>query len=139
MRKAAGIILIIMGIGQVANMVASVVGVWPGSFINSGSLFRGLWYLGYWPIIYGALFITGGILSIGKRYWGLCLISALLALVGGIYSVVNALLLGFTIGYLSETWGAWLLVVGALISIIFISLRKKEWQGISDSVDGTVS
>ena len=134
MRIAAGIILIILGIARIVNMIISM-SVLPGSFIDSHSLFEGLWIFGYWPIAYGALFVTGGILCIGKKYWGLCLISALLALIGGIHTVVQALMLGDSI----IPWWSWILIVGALISTIFISLAKKEWQEISDSVDGTVS
>ena len=134
MRIAAGIILIILGIARIVNMIISM-SVLPGSFIDSHSLFEGLWIFGYWPIVYGALFVTGGILCIGKKYWGLCLISALLALIGGIHTVVQALMLGDSI----IPWWSWILIVGALISTIFISLAKKEWQEISDSVDGTVS
>jgi hypothetical protein len=127
MRIAAGIILIILGVVRVANVIISM-GVLPGSFVDSHSLFEGLWMFGYWPVVYGALFVTGGILCIGKRYWGLCLISALLALVGGIYTVVQALWLGYSL----ITWEAWILVVGALISTIFVSLTKYEWEEISD-------
>jgi len=108
----------------------------PGAFINSYSLWEGLLIFGYWPVVYGALFITGGILCIAKKYWGLCLISALLALVGGIYAVAQTLVLGDSI---SIYWETWILIVGALISTIFISITKKEWQEISDSVDGRVS
>lgn len=127
MRIAAGIILIILGVVRVANVIISM-SVLPGSFIDSHSLFEGLWMFGYWPIVYGALFVTGGILCIGKRYWGLCLISALLAFAGGIYTVVQALWLGYSL----MTWEAWILVVGALISAILVSLTKYEWEEISD-------
>ena len=127
MRIAAGIMMIILGAVRVANVIISM-SVLPGSFIDSHSLFEGLWMFGYWPIVYGALFVTGGILCIGKRYWGLCLISALLALVGGIYTVVQALWLGYSL----LTWETWILVVGAVIATIFISLTKHEWEEIAD-------
>jgi uncharacterized membrane protein len=127
MRIAAGTILIILGIVRVVNMIVGV-SVLPGSFIDSYSLLEGLWTFGYWGIVYGALFITGGILCIGKRYWGLCLISALLGLVQGIYTVVQALVFGYS----AATWETWILVVGALIATILISLTKYEWEEISD-------
>ena len=140
MRQAAGIILIILGIVRVVNMFITM-SVMLGQFIDSHSLFEAVWILGYWPIVYGALFITGGILCIGKKYWGLCLTSALLALVGCIYTVVQALLRGHldNLGDFLITWETWILVVGAVISTVFISLSRKEWQEISDSVDGKVS
>jgi len=126
MRIAAGIIMIILGVVRVANVIIST-SVLPGSFTDSHSLFEGLWMFGYWPIVYGALFVTGGILCIGKRYWGLCLVSSLLALVGGIYTVVQRLLLGDSL----VTWETWILVVGAVIATIFISLTKHEWEEIA--------
>jgi hypothetical protein len=134
MRIAAGILLIILGIVRVANIIINMSV--PGAFINSYSLWEGFLIFGYWPVVYGALFITGGILCIAKKYWGLCLISSLLALVGGIYAVAQTLVLGDSI---SIYWETWILIVGALISTIFISITKKEWQEISDSVDGKVS
>ena len=134
MRIAAGIILIILGIVRVANIVINMS--LPGAFINSYSLLEGLLIFGYWPVVYGALFVTGGILCIGKKHWGLCLVSALLALAGGVYAAAQTLVLGDSI---SINWETWILIVGALISTVFISVVKKEWREISDSVDGKVS
>ena len=131
MRIAVGILMIILGIVRVANIVINMSV--PGAFVNSYSLWERLLIFGYWPVVYGALFITGGILCIAKKYWGLCLISALLALVGGIYAIGQTLVLGDSI---SIYWETWILIVGALISTIFISITKKEWQEFSDSVDG---
>jgi hypothetical protein len=127
MRIAAGIILIILGVVRVANMIINMSV--PDAFINSYSLWEGLLIFGYWPVVYCALFITGGILCIAKKYWGLCLISSLLALVGGIYAVAQTLVLGDSI---SIYWETWILIVGALISTIFVSLTKYEWEEISD-------
>jgi hypothetical protein len=36
-------------------------------------------------------------------------------------------------------WTALFVIIGAVISTVFISLSKKEWQEISDSVDCEVS
>ena len=123
MRKAAGIILIIIGIVEVVNMITGVS-------ISSGSFLEWLLIFAYWSIVYGALFVTGGILCMVKKYWGLCLISALLALVGGLHKALlfgdKALLFG------GIAWDIWILVVGGIIATIFISLRKKEWQEIAD-------
>ena len=134
MRKAAGIILIVIGILQVIGMIISVIRFSQVDLI---------WIIAYWPLAYGALFITGGILCIRKKCWELCLTSALLALVGGIYYVVSTPLGGYVyvpwLGLVSVPWQNWILVIGALVSTIFISLSRKEWQEISDSADGKVS
>ena len=116
MRQAAGIILIIVGIVEVVNMITGVS-------ISSRSFLEWLLVFAYWSIVYGALFVTGGILCMVKKYWGLCLISALLALVGGLH---KALLFG------DMTWDIWVIIIGAVIATIFVSLRKKEWQEIAD-------
>ena len=77
-----------------------------------------------WRIAIGAFLITGGVLCLRRRYWGLCLASALLALFIGISFVVEPLLHG----YFLMTWDTSILILGAVISTIFISLTKKEWQ-----------
>ena len=135
MRKAAGIILIILGVLHVVGVILSmrVIG---GSFIDSRSLLEAVWSFGYWSIVYAALFVTGGILCIVKRYWGLCLLSASLMLFFEIIPLVEDLL---RYGGLYRTLFTWIVLPGALIATVFISVRKKEWQEFSDSVDGKVS
>ena len=130
MRKAAGIMLIVIGIVQVIGMIINVI----GSDILFSAYYR-IWVSAYWPIVFGGLFVTGGISCLRKKYWELCLTSALLALVGGIHYVVTAVLLGT----LDVRWQNWILVVGALISTVFISRTKKEWKEISDSMNYEVS
>jgi len=38
----------------------------------------------------------------------------------------------YLLAELPVNWGMWLLVSGAVLSIIFIILRKKEWSEILD-------
>ena len=45
----------------------------------------------------------------------------------------------FYIRVMAVDWGSWPVLLGAVIAIIFICLRRKEWQEIPDSVDGKVS
>ena len=138
MRKAAGIILIILGVLHVVGWILSmrVIG---GSFIDSRSLLEAVWSFGYWSIFYGALFVTGGILCIGKRYWGLCLLSASLMLSFEIIPLVEDFMRSGGLYSLYRPLSIWILLPGALIATVFISVRKKEWQEFSDSVDGKVS
>ena len=89
--------------------------------------------------------IIGGILCFRREYWRACLASALFA----------AFFVGFNIVHFSDlspfSWGApwrhyiyigwplWVMLIAAAISVIFVVCTKKEWQEISDLVDGNVS
>jgi hypothetical protein len=124
MRKAAGVIMIIIG--------AIVLGMSIGSFwwvawsINLFAVFMLAW----------AIFaFIGGILCLMRRHWGVCLASAIAAVVFGLVGSP----LGFFIAPLGGIVGFPLVLVVGIVSIVFISLRKKEWQEISGSVDGKVS
>jgi hypothetical protein len=139
MRKAAGIILIVLGggilVGAIIN-VRSLVGnvVPPSSFVSLmlSAVFHG--------IVYGGLPLAGGVFCLKRTYWGLCLVSALLTFVVTIPTVVAMLQYASYYSFdFIPFWENWIMTVGALISTIFISLRKKEWQGFLDSVDGKVS
>ncbi len=126
MRKAAGIILIILGIVEVGGGIISVRGLLAGPMSIPVSA---IWLAVSFPIVYAALLVTGGVLCVRKKYWELCLTSALLALVVGIVPVVAQLLRG-SLDVL-VAWENWIVVVGAVISTIFISLMRKEWKEIS--------
>ena len=86
-------------------------------------------------IIFCGLLVAGGVLCLKRRHWGVCLVSAVVTLSLWIAPVVMMLLEGS----FSALWRFAIQVPGALISTVFISLTKKEWQEISDSVDGKVS
>jgi len=116
MRTAAGIMLIILGILGLIHLI--IIGLGDFGILLSSPPFV------LWRIVFGAFFVTGGVLCLMRRYWGLCLASALLALFIGGFSVVQPLLHG----YFLMTWNTWIPILGAVISTIFISLTKKEWQ-----------
>ena len=131
MRQAAGIILIIL---VVFGLVALIIDVrtLSGLDIDSSILVSNLFGLVYMRIVSGGFLVAGAVLCLKRRYWGLCLAPALFALLRGISSVVEPLLRG---DFLTN-WQTWIWVIGALISTIFISLTKKEWQenqGLPDS------
>jgi len=131
MRIAAGIILIILvAFGLVALIID--VRVLSGLDIPSSTLVSNLFGLVYTRIVSGGFLVAGGVLCLKRRYWGLCLAPALFAFLMGISSVVQP----FLRGDFSTSWQTWIWVIGALISTIFISLTKKEWQenqGLPDS------
>ncbi len=127
MRIAAGILLIIFGIFGLIGLAISLTGAYV-------ELLRYL-HLILWRIGSAALLISGGVFCLQRRYWGACLASALVALLIGISSTIDYLRYITTyirpLGPISMTWGIWILLLGAVISTIFIIRRKKEWQKIS--------
>jgi len=129
MRKAAGILLIISGIVGLIGLVISLTGIYV-------DLLPYL-HLILWRIISTALLVAGGVFCLKRRYWGACLASALFALFIGVSSTIDYLRYTATpnLGLLSSgpipmTWGIWILLLGAVVSTIFICLRKSEWQEI---------
>ena len=127
MRIAAAIILIISGIAGLIGLVMSLTGIYV-------ELLRYL-HLILWRIGSAALLISGGVFCLQRRYWGACMASALVALLIGISSTIDYLRYITTnigpLGPISMTWGIWILLLGAVISTIFIIRRKKEWKKIS--------
>jgi len=126
MRIAAGIILIIFGISGLIGLV---------NRLSYSGIYLPLLPIILWRIGSVALLVTGGVFCLKRRYWGPCLASALLALFIGISSAIDNLRYILTnrvepllVGPISMTWGTWILALGAVISTIFISLTKKEWQ-----------
>ena len=129
MRKAAGIILIIIG-AIVLGINVFVLWWYASSRIDLMNIVTFAW----------AIFaFIGGILCLMRRHWGICSASSIAAVVLG---VVGLPLVGGwwgIPGFLVGFFGFALVLVGGIVSTVFISWRKKEWQEISDSVDGKVS
>ena len=127
MRTAAGIVLIALGIVGLIGLVMSLSGI-------HVELPRYA-YLILWRIGSAALLVIGGVFCLRRRYWRACLASALLALLIGASSTISYLshIARDRIeppweGPISWTWGIWILLLGAVISAVFISLKRKEWQ-----------
>jgi hypothetical protein len=129
MRKTAGIILIILGMWGLIGLITVLI------FLSAPGMNPYLPFF-LWRIICAPFFVIGGVFCLRKKYWRVCLASALLAVFIGIAIVVAPLVEG---RHFFMAWQTWMLVLGGLISTIFISLTKKEWKEISDSVDGKVS
>ncbi len=135
MRIAAGIILIILGVlnvpgllvlrGLVLSLIFSHIPI----YVVPGILLA---------IVQAPFFITGGIFCLRRKYWRVCLASASFAVLVGVSGLVTVLLSR----YVFEGWSDWnmarvlVLLLAEVIAVIFIVHTKKEWQEISDLVDG---
>lgn len=121
MRIAAGIIMIIIGATLLGNNVFLLWVYYVGR-IYPLEVFTFAW------VIFASI---GGIMCIMRRYWGVCLASAIAAVVLGIFGfrLVFAGVWGM-LGIILLIFGFPLAVVGGVVSTVFISLRKKEWQEI---------
>ena len=110
MRKAAGIMLIIVGIFvlivEIINLRIIGIHFFPFSLLS---------------IIFAALIVTGGICCIRKKYWGLCLASALFA----VYIMIRALINNYSYW----TW-EWVMCILGILPIIFVCITRKEWKEI---------
>ena len=110
MRKAAGIMLIIVGLYILVVEITTLYTI--GSYLFALSVL---------PIVLAALIITGGILCIRKRYWVVCLVTALIP----VYFVIRL----FMIDHRFSPW-EWILPILAILPIILICIKRKEWKEI---------
>ncbi len=132
MRVAAGIILILLGVFGLRGLIFLLQElVIRFSSIPFSVVFTIMWYI--IPVV---LFVSGGVFCLRKKYWRVCLASASIAVFMAVFTLVEPLVV---LGRFVMPWTAWFLVIGAVISTVFISLSKKEWHEISDSVDCEVS
>ena len=131
MRKAAGILLIVFGVGALGLFIVNV----------SGLAIRASAYIPNPPdYVYiinaaiGVVSIVGGVFCLRRKCWGLCFVSSLFLHIFMTVLIFSELL------FLFWMFALWLgLIPVWVIPLIFICIRKKEWQEISDSVDGKVS
>jgi len=132
MRKAAGIMLIIIGVLFLCGLIDVLV-------VFGISFFLVPFYPTYQAIpaavillslvVPAAFHITGGIFCLRRKYWRVCLASASFAVFSSVIDSVGGAL--FLSNYISAGWTTWVRLVAAVIALIFILRTKKEWQGIS--------
>jgi len=108
MRRAAGILMIIFGVTTM------------GIFVYGG--IQGYYRLAFILLMsFLAVFvITGGVFCLMRKYWTVCFISSLLL------SYSANLLWAWFFGHL-----IYLFMAGGIIPLIFVCLRKREWQEVS--------
>ena len=146
MRKAAGIILITLGVllaYELNHVLAMIIAnhFSPLMVVIKRPSF--VFLLGL--VVAAAFLITGGIFCLSEKYWGVCLASASFAVFFVVFNIVYFLdLFPFYwvrswSYYIYMRWPIWVMLVAAVVAVVFIVRRKKEWQEISDSVDCEVS
>jgi hypothetical protein len=114
MRKAAGAMLIIVGVYMLVGEITMLYRM--GSHLFALSVF---------PIILAALTITGGVFCVRRRYWIVCLVTALIP----VYFVITLLLSKGVVLCRFAAWELILPIVG-ILPIIFIGFKRKEWKEI---------
>jgi hypothetical protein len=94
MRKAAGIILIILGVLTAPGLFIILWGLANG-FYSSYTLSYALpgMVVG---IAHAPFLVTGGVFCLRKKYWRACLAAASFAVLAGIYALVAMLLTRYT-------------------------------------------
>jgi hypothetical protein len=111
MRRIAGILMVIFGMTAM------------GIFVYGG--IQGYYHLAFRLIMsfLSVFVITGGVFCLRRKYWTVCFISSLLFSfsVSFFWVFLNLPIYGL----------AWLLLPGAIIPLIFVCLRKREWQEVS--------
>jgi len=139
MRKAAGIILITLGVLFLCLLIGFVVEF-------GMSILVAHFYPMYYPVHFAVILllwspavfsVAGGILCLRRKYWRVCLASASFGVLLSVFDS-GASIFGWQVIIL-RGWINWVMVVAAIIAVIFLLRTKREWQEISDSVDGKVS
>lgn len=133
MRKAAGIMLMING---AASLWFHVVGM-----LSEFRHIREPVITILLSVVLYAFIVTGGVLCLKRKYWKLCFASALVAVLIMVYWVYGFTRFSFPPPSFPSFIVSYLLVlvVTATLSIVFVCIRKREWQEISDSVDVEMS
>jgi len=117
MRKAAGILMIIVGVA----LLALYVGLMSEFGIDFSSLSFNLFIISLSIIILPVLFITGGAFCLKRKYWKVCFTLALLPVVIMFSWVCWSRFSPYLAWF-------WFLIPMGIPAIIFVYLRKREWQ-----------
>jgi len=146
MRKAAGIILITLGVLFVCGLIHILAILITDHFSILMVVIKRPSFVFLLGLVVAAEFvITSGIFCLMRKYWRVCLASSWFAVFFVVFNIVYfSALSPFSWGrtwrdYIYMGWPVWVMLVAAVISVIFVLRTKKEWQEFSDSVDGKVS
>jgi hypothetical protein len=113
MRIAAGILMVIFGMTTMGMIVDVLIEYGTHAYDLPFNLF----------IVISAVFITtGGVFCLKRKYWKLCFTSSL-------FLLLFMILFFFSLPP-PITWVALFLIPGGILPIIFVCIRKREWQEI---------
>ncbi len=109
MRITAGILLIVLGMVLLISFVYVLIDY--GGYDLAIDLFA---------IIASVFIVTGGVFCLMRKVWGLCFASALVVILFMLFWLIGS--------RLAETWLTWLISIVGTLPIIFVCVRKREWQ-----------
>ena len=124
MRIAAGILMIIYGVKAIGSLVGFLSEEGFHVFYAHGYTLA----LNLIVIITAVFFTTGGVFCIKKKYWKICFASSLCLLLFMIYDLHYLFPVSFELNI--PSWVRILLYLPpwGIIPLIFVCLRKGEWQ-----------
>ena len=124
MRIAAGILMLMYGVKTIVLHVSSL-------FLDEWS-FRGysrdLFLI---SIIAAVFFTTCGVLCLKRKYWEICFASSLCLLVFMFFDLLPTARVSLEFLNIPSWVVIPLLIPWAILPLIFVCLRKSEWQEIS--------
>jgi hypothetical protein len=115
MRRAAGIMMVILG----AFLLFGIVMILLEFGIDIHDRVYEIFFM-----ICSAFLITGGVFCLKRKYWELCLASALVV----VFPMIWWLRLYLYTSYVP--WVTWVAAILGTPPIIFVCLTKKEWKEI---------
>jgi len=122
MRIAAGILMILYGVGTLF--------VYVGALITHVSIFDfDPFAISPFTILFmitAVFIVTGGVFCLTRKYWKLCFASALLAVLMMIFLMPGVFWSwGFPLS--APAWWMWSLIITGALPIIFVCIKKREW------------
>jgi hypothetical protein len=124
MRIAASILMIIYGVKTIGIYVSSI-------FLDEWG-FRGYALaLFLISIIAAVFFITGGVFCLKRKYWIICFVSSLCLLVFMVFDLTPTAYFLHEFSNILPSVVSPLLLTSGILPLIFVLLRKSEWQEIS--------
>jgi len=127
MRKAAGFLMIIFTVAAISNFMVNLIWF---SYRGPDAPY---YYFGDIPLylflliaILGTFSITGGVFCLKRKYWTLCFISSLF--------LHYWMIVSYGLFFLPLSWylfiNSWFMFLTpvAILPLIFICLRKREWE-----------
>ena len=124
MRIAAGIILIILGMAAISLFIVNVSGLITHPYEDIVSTPPDYVYIIIATL--AVFFIVGGVFCLKRKNWRLCFTSSLFL------HIFMTLLIFSNLFFFSWMFFLWMSLIPVwILPLIFICLRKSEWQEIS--------